>query len=88
MIVFLFVGLKIITISTHAPFLCFMVGDPENPTVKKAIESIETFVNYQNCTQLHMCPSHRTYLSENMPLMVPVDGRTGELHELLGDLNI
>ena len=86
--VFLFVGLQIITIYTRAPFLCFMVGDHDNPTVKTAVESIESFINFTNCTQLHMLPSHRTYLSENMPFMVPVNALTGELHELLGDLSI
>ena len=86
--VFLFVGLQIITIYTRAPFLCFMVGDPANPTVKTAVESIESFINFQNCTQLHMRSSHCTYLSENMPYMVPVNALTGELHELLGGLHI
>ena len=70
--VFLFVGLQIITIYTRAPFLCFMVGDPTNPSVRTAVESIESFINFQNCTQLQMRSSHRTYLSENMPYMIPV----------------
>ena len=86
--VFLFVGLQIITIYTRAPFLCFMVGDPANPSVRTAVESIESFINFQNCTQLQMASSHCTYLSENMPYMVPVNALAGELHELLGGLHI
>ena len=82
------VGLQIITIYTRAPFLCFMVGDSANPTVRTAVESIESFINFQNCTQLQMRSSHRTYQSENMPYMVPVNALTGELHELLGGLHI
>ena len=86
--VFLFVGLQIITIYTRAPFLCFMVGDPANPTVRSAVESIENFINFLNCTQLQIPSSHRTYLSENMLYMVPVNALTGELHELLDGLHI
>ena len=87
--IFLFVGrLKIIPIYCRAPFLCYMVGDRFNPTLMTVIQSIESFINYINLTQLHMLPSHRTYLSENMPFMIPFDAETGQLHELLGDLRI
>ena len=84
----MFVGLQMLSVYTEAPFLCFMIGDPADTSVKTAIDSIGDYIHFQNCTQLHMPPSDCRYVCENMPFMIPVHPRNIELLELLGVLKI
>ena len=72
MMIFLFVGLQMLSVYTQAPFLCFMIGDRADTLVRSVIDSIGNYFHFQNCTQLHMSPSDCRYVSENMPVMIPV----------------
>ena len=88
MMVFLFVGLQVQCVYTEAPFLCYIIGDPADTSVKVTIDLIGNYIHFLNCTQLHMSPSDHRYVSENMPYMISVHPKKVELLESLGALRI
>ena len=88
MLVFLFVGLQMLSVYSEPPFLCYMLADPADTPLRYLGEMIGQYIHFQNITRLHMTPLDRAYMAENMPVMIPVHPGNLNLLESLDALEI